>query len=256
MGAYNDDVLFIHIPKTGGTAVKAYMHGCDPSLKWPRTYKHFMRRGFAEAEAKDMEAGAVQESGLPIGHIPLRDIPKYTGRALDSWRVIIAALRNPYAQQVSQWEFWRKRYAKGQRHPSDSWAASCPDMTAWLQGPMCDFHLQYEDRYHQDAPWQTKGTPMDGYAGFGGYYRYWIADESGEIPPNVRLIRQEELGPQFIEASGMTGAEFRVVNSHGGKGNVMEYYQHPTQPGLALDLVEAKFAFTWAQGFYDKAVRV
>ena len=201
MSAYSGDVLFIHIPKTGGTAVKDYMAQC----------------------------GSISTEGFSTGHVRLIDTVKATGRPVDSWRVIIAAIRDPYAQQVSQWRFWADRYARGQRHADDIRAASSPDMTSWLSS--------------------------DAGGGRWGYYRQWICNELGEIPTNVTLIRQEELAEQFESVSGMTGGTFRNINAMGTR-NVMEYYNSERFTGQALDVVEAKFAWTFSQGFYSKAVRV
>jgi hypothetical protein len=92
VGCYNDDVLFVHIPKCGGTAVKAYMAENLPGVKWPRPATWFMARdGRLEVTEADRKAAhqSTLDASLPIGHVPLRDIPRFTGRPLDSWYKII-----------------------------------------------------------------------------------------------------------------------------------------------------------------------
>ena len=72
MGAYTDDVLFIHIPKCGGTAVKRYMLDHLQDVRWPRTDTWFWKeRGLIERDPtpEDEQAAneSVQRSRLPIG---------------------------------------------------------------------------------------------------------------------------------------------------------------------------------------------
>ncbi len=242
MGAYNDDVLFIHIPKCGGWSCKTYMMDHLPDVLYPDTKR----------------PNAVEDSKLPIGHVPLRDIAGYTGRSLDSWQRIIAVVRNPYEQQLSQWQFWRNRYAKGHRHLSDEWAASCLDMTAWLSGMMCDFHLWYEARMHPEDEFRQKPNPSNGYEGFGGYYHYWL-EVDGAIPENVGLCRFENLAEEFTAAIApfaLSSGEFPNSNAaRYDKDKWWHYYRHEKHPARAIDLVESKFAWTWEQGLYEKVNR-
>ena len=242
MGAYNSDVLFIHIPKCGGWSCKQYMMNHLPNVLYPDTKRK---------EGTD-------DSKLPIGHVPLRDIPEFVGRPIDSWQRIIAVVRNPYEQQLSQWQFWRNRYAMGHRHAHDIWAASCPDMTLWLQGDPCDFHLWYEMELHPDEH-RIRGNYADNYDGFGGYYHYWLAVD-GEIPGNVGLCRFENLEEEFTRAiapfaNGDVG-EFPHVNAtRHNPDKWWKYYRHAKQPERAMDLVEAKFAWTFETGLYPKTNR-
>lgn len=178
MGAYSDDVLFVHIPKTGGTAVKHYMAEHMDGVRWPRPE----------------DPASVEESGLPIGHIPLRDIPQLTGRPLESWDKIIAVIRNPYKQQVSQWWFWHKRYCEGDEHPHSVHAGMHPRIHSWLMEPECDFHIWYEHRFHPNNPLIKKPpSAVTGYADWGGYYWYWLSVD-GALPSNLQILKQEELG--------------------------------------------------------------
>lgn len=226
MGVFNDRLLFIHIPKSGGTAVKKWLWGHLPDA-----------RG---------QGNGPDATGLPIGHVPLRDIEHYTGRSPDSFERIIGIIRNPYAQQLSQWRFWRERYAVGDRHVHDIAAAAAPDLASWLSTPACDFHVWYEQRWASSEPVRKKptGVPADGYAGFGGYYRYWLS-VGGLVPGNVHLVHFERLAKAWPEAVAGFVDDPTVPIPRANEGPSrpfpVEWYYHDKR---AREMVEAKFR--WA----------
>lgn len=226
MGVFNEDLLFIHIPKTGGTAIKSWLWDNLPN---------------AQGQGRKGDA-----SGLPIGHVPLRDIEHYTGRSPSSFKRIIGIIRNPYSQQLSQWRFWRERYAIGDRHEQDMCAASHPELATWLQDPGCDFHMWYEQRWAASEPQRLKpsGVPKDGYEGFGGYYRYWLT-VGDLIPPNVHIVKLEELARGWPKAvDGFVPDPHAPIpreNAGPSRPYPVEWYYHDAG---ARRLVEDKFR--WA----------
>lgn len=229
MGVFNDDLLFIHIPKTAGTSVKAWLWDHLPGAK---------------GQKPGSEDGGHDTGGLPIGHIPLRDIERFTGRTPDSFDRIIAIIRNPYEQQLSQWRFWRERYAVGDRHPSDIAAASHPTMEAWLNDPMCDFHLWYEERFGSAEPWvRTNSGPENGYRDFGGYYLYWIS-VAGAVPDNVEVIRMEELGRRWPQVVAPFVGDDAPPLPHHNTGDSKRYPTLAYYTPQAAAMVQAKFR--WA----------
>lgn len=194
MGAYNDDVLFIHIPKTGGTSAKYYMAENLPDVLWPKPPEVFAEdagRDSPNDEDERLAYEAIAASKLPIGHIPLKDIEEFTGRSPGSFKVIFGIVRNPYAQQVSQWWFWKRRYALGHKHPHDVAAAKYPRIHGWLRDPMCDFHLWYEQRWHA-AEQLARSSQTEGYGEMGGFYKYWLTID-GVMPPNLKILKAEDL---------------------------------------------------------------
>lgn len=248
MGAYNDEVLFIHIPKTAGQSVKEWMEANLPDVKWPRPKEYF---GGDEEQSRK----TIEESGLPIGHIPLRDIERFTGRAPDTWQKIIGVVRNPYEQQVSQWSFWRDRYARGQRHVHDICAAQYPSIHGWLEDPGCDFHLWYEQRFASDQPIVKKYPgPDTDYANFGGYYLYWLAVDDA-IPPNVEILRSEDLNVTLPASLGVD-ADLGRINTSPHHANFAEYFSHPNPAKVhrALERIEQKFKWTFESNLYQKLV--
>jgi len=235
MGMYNDDLLFIHIPKTGGWSCKTYLKQNCPGMLGPDD----------------------PDSRLPIGHVRLQDIERFTGRKPESFKQIIAVVRNPYEQQLSQWMFWRDRYARGQRHIHDIVAAASPTLTAFLQQPNCDFHCWYLQHHgfepgmtpaEQQQVRDTEIPNLDGqnrYKDFGGMFLFWITVD-GEIPGNVEILRCEDLSTAFPAAVSefMDGSEMqrmaRLNTSPGLSGEVREYYTP-----LAARLVEQKCQYAF-----------
>lgn len=240
MGCYNDKLLFIHIPKTGGRSCKTYLKQNVPGMLMPD-----------DPEAK-----------LPIGHVRLADVERFTGRKPESFEKIIAVIRNPYEQQLSQWMFWRDRFARGQRHIHDQVAASYGDLTGFLQDPRCDFHSWYMQHYgyepgmtpaEQRQVRETEVPNPDGanrYEDFGGIYLFWLSVD-GKIPDNVRTIRFEELDvalpeavQDFIPADNCRAINLPRLNRSPPRGDVRDYYTP-----LAAGLVEQKCQ--WAFQLYE-----
>jgi len=233
MGCYNDDVLFIHIPKTGGWSCKQYMRDNLHGVLMPDD----------------------PESKLPIGHIRLADIHRFTGRDLDTFTLIIAVLRDPYEQQLSQWSFWRDRYARGERHVHDYIAATYPTLERFLSDPRCDFNVWYDQHIGfkaGDTPAEQQAAKAEAilkssraanrYELFGGYYRYWL-EVDGTIPDNVTICYHERLAADFTAALKPyidgTPPPMPTLNASPSRRKTREYYTPQ-----AAAMVEAKF--DWA----------
>lgn len=264
MGVMNEDFLFIHIPKTAGSAVKFWL------------LEHLPR---AEGQRPDDPASS-KAAGYPIGHIPLRHIVNPPAhwreqlgtrpRPADSFHKVVAIIRNPYHQQVSQYRFWLQRgqaYWEGHAaeldfhdpnvrtrcHPHDygalrAWFDAGHDeqqgFRLWLTRPTsCDFHLWYEARQAPGDRWRP-ATPDQAF----DYYRWWL-EVDGEIPPNVEVVKMEYLyreWPRIMSDFVMTDAPLPVVNSHAkGCPPLATFY---TQE--ATRLVEQKFAWTFDNHYH------
>ena len=191
MGAYDENgrVLFIHIPKTGGWSVKKYCQEHLANWLMPNDPK----------------------SKLPIGHVRLQDIERFTGRKPESFELILAVLRNPFEQQISQACFWAKRFLQGGKHVHDvntarylrldrvqarlercayseeafSFQPGDLTLTGFVSDPACDFHIfycQHWGYYPSQPPAEQEATrrtdvPAEGpneYEEFGGLYRFWL----------------------------------------------------------------------------------
>ncbi|MGH6888554.1 MAG: hypothetical protein ACREHF_05065 [Rhizomicrobium sp.] len=121
---FNDDVLFLHVPKTGGTSITSFlMHGLPGSivLTEPRELagpldgvpasvraklrlKQWRRRlGYLRRPKIRRLEGARHET-LPEA----RDRLAKLGYRLEDFRIILAAIRNPYDLEVSRFHFFRR----------------------------------------------------------------------------------------------------------------------------------------------------
>ena len=226
MAVFSDDVLFIHIPKTGGWSAKNYLKQAVPGVLLPEEHDY----------------------PFPIGHIPLRDVERFSGRSPNSFQRIVAIVRNPYEQQLSQWLFWRDRFARGGRHPHDYGAAIWPDITPWLMDTVaCDFHVWYEEA----VPGATKTTATrNGYRDFGGYYRYWLELPDGTMPDHLAIVRFEEMTEAFpaaVREFADPEVEFPHLNAGPKRAGTRDYFTP-----LAMQLVERKFAWAFGEGWYEK----
>lgn len=237
MAVFSTDanLLFIHVPKCGGHWAKHYLKKHVPGMNFPEDLDY----------------------PFPIGHIPLRDVEMFSGHPLESWKKIVAVIRNPYEQQVSQYKFWLGRYQKGQRHEHDVYTYEAtqkakekgvPPLEEWLSRPDAFFHVWYRERVAGKVKTTAKRA---GYSEFGGYYHYWLAVD-GEIPDTVDIVRFENLNTEFPEAV----AEFAGgVHDPGEPKNVgpkkkkdIRSYYSP----VALDIVERNFEWTFSEGLYER----
>ena len=236
MGAFSDDLLFVHIPKCAGTAVRQWLKEYVPGT----------------TDFRD------EGCNLPIGHIPLKDIERYTGRTPDSFDKIIAIVRNPYSHQLSQWLFWRDRHDRGGYHVHDQVAATHQTLTSFLHDARCDFHLWYESQVGSSddagAMLKRRAAHVNRYPHYGGYFKYWVTI-NGEAPPNLRLLRMEELDDVWLQEVGEYAVPdapgLRVVNERTKRERdmkeVFEYYGPQ-----AVTIVNDKFEWTFANKFYQQ----
>ena len=243
MGCYTDDFLFVHIPKTGGTAVKAALWEQVPGMKGQRP---------AFPGSGEAERGKDPNDPFPIGHMRLRDVETILGRPWGSFKQVVAVIRNPYVQQVSQWLFWLDRYHRGGRHLHDLAAAGYATIHGFLEDPRCDFHRWYSEEFRLG---DTRFVPTNDYKDFGGTYLWWLEGSDGKIPSNLVLLRQEQLAGDFARWSRESfGRPLEVPPMNVGgwdHDKLLEYLVHPDRPHetmRALDLIEAKFR--WAFGLH------
>lgn len=233
MAVFSDRLLLIHIPKTAGQWCKTYLKRHVSGMNFPEDLDY----------------------PFPIGHIPLRDIEAFTGRKPESWDKIVAVVRDPYEQQVSQYLFWLGRYKKGQRHEHDVYTYNATQralkkgtkpLEEWLSRPGCDFHVWYQERVGATVK-STAHTA--GYIDFGSYYRFWL-EVDGEIPDNVEVVRFEHLNEEFPKvvaefAGGVHEPGERVNVGPARQRDVHAFYSLP-----AMEMVERKFQWAF-EHYYD-----
>jgi hypothetical protein len=234
--AFNDNLAFIHIPKTAGHACRAYFHE-------HLTDTHELREFHPD-------------DGF-FGHVALRDLEQYSGRAPSSFERIFAVIRDPYEQQLSQWLFWKDEYARGFRHKAREHAAMHPDLSFWLLDPESDYHVwdkrpvMIDGNVIERTVAEDVVPPESGYSMFGGFYRYWLGDETGEIPDNVEVVRFEHLSEEFPMAlkpwAGVVRPMEKKNEGPAHRPDPVPYYSE-----LAIELVERKFAHAFDQEWYER----
>lgn len=174
-------IAFVHIPKCAGTSIGGNYHA--PSRQWEGCWLDRVIPGWTR-------------EGLPNGHQPVRAFPFWTGQPTEFWDKILVPIRNPFEQQLSQYKFWRgrgKRQAAAGMgsHPDDLFAAS----------------VSFEEFVADPRSNGPNATCGDRWKASGGVYRWWLSDESGQIPPNVRIIRVEDLPHALCDALDLDPAD-------------------------------------------------
>ena len=235
MTCYNQDLLFIHVPKCAGTAVRQYLMENLPDVKGP----------------DDLEAC------LPIGHIRLADIQSFTGRSPESFGTILAVIRNPYDLMLSQWCYWRDRYARGDNKMPAVVAGGCTHLEEYLEDENCDYFVKYR-RHQRWEPGQTREQQAangsihelsgETYQDAGGYFPYWLAVD-GVIPGNVLVADIKDINPWIPAHCSLHGGpkDFQHIpqsNTSPHKMTTQDYYT-PT----AARIVEDKFQWAFAHHY-------
>ena len=100
---FNDDLLFIHVPKTGGMAVTKYLLEVLPPpvrYRYPNFRQDYDHNGIIQFKGIRHETMS-----------DARDFLRTQGLDMTGFKCIIAVLRNPYAIEVSRFAYLRKGHA-------------------------------------------------------------------------------------------------------------------------------------------------
>jgi hypothetical protein len=193
------NVLYVHIPKTGGISTIRYLYAASGGKGlWPMT----------------------PDWPFPSEHVPVSAVPTYTGRNIDSFEMILATIRDPWEQQLSNWLHWRDSYARGGRGLTELTAAMCHDMTSWLLEPMSDYRVWWEyvvrgTKLHVNDLSAMQSTLPD-------FYRWWLQDEDGKLPDTLRLCPFDNL-EAAVTALVPSDHEFPHVNTSPARDTAQHY---------------------------------
>ncbi|CAN0603349.1 unnamed protein product, partial [Ectocarpus sp. 12 AP-2014] len=164
---FNDDLLFIHVPKTAGMAVTDALIGALPQPIYYAVqsghegdYEHVeVRTGRRHQRLSDADTW-FEEQGL--------------SHRVDTFRHILVMVRNPYALEVSRYHYLRKGFEWDAGKAQD--LALAGDFAAFVRGSSWWFD-------------------------FADYYSV-----NGRVPANLRILRQEsflrELGVFCTDIGG------------------------------------------------------
>ncbi len=210
---FNQDVLFLHVPKTGGMAITNKLLEV-----LPRPIYYAVPKGH---EGKIEDPNIVVSIGDRHGN--LREAKKWVeslGMSLDSFKKILVAVRNPYDMEVSRYFYLRLG------HPWDRGQAQ----KIALKGDFEKFAV--ESLYH--------GRELS------EIYKYFEID--GKIPSNINILRFENLQADLKNALFEVGIEFGdplpIVNKtkHG-------HYREYLTP-KAEKAIYKRYQWLFARGFY------
>src|SRR5262245_23510957 len=98
---FSDRLLFLHVPKAGGTSIVRYLLDV-----LPKPVHYSLPAGHLEGDEPE---GVTRFHG--VAHESLEEaravLPRW-GRRLDEFPMVISCVRNPYALEVSRYAFLRK----------------------------------------------------------------------------------------------------------------------------------------------------
>ncbi len=97
MISYSKKIIFIHIPKTGGTSIE--------KMFWPYSFQNNeknLRRGFINKYHNQYQTGGLQ-------HLTASNIKKAVGQDVFNEFSKFSVIRNPYDKIISQFSYMKKR---------------------------------------------------------------------------------------------------------------------------------------------------
>lgn len=212
---FNDDILFIHVGKTGGMSATQYLCSVLPSPVYNVVPKAAMNQHYGRAT---MVEG--------IRHETLREALKITeryGKGLNDFKAIYATLRNPYDQELSLFYYLKKKLRRGEKvHPKRT---------------------------------ELVNKGLREFVKHGGYHRPKVKFEDyiqlgDSVPDNLRLLRFENLSADFLKVSdeyGMTNdLEFPYRNFSKRESKVEELSQE------LKDAIYRKHLWVFDNGYYER----
>jgi SAM-dependent methyltransferase len=213
---FSKDVLFLHVPKTGGMSVTSYLFDVlSPPVYYTRGE---VNEAFARLPGVVQILGARHESLPEVVSL----LPRY-GFSLADFPLILAVLRNPYDLEVSRYHYLRAG------HPWDygpnQQLALTRDFTTFAQRSSLNQHNSIRSLEN---------------------YFFW----NGEIPPNLKIIRFENLEAEIKDALSSIGIESRADFPWRNKSRHEEYLTYYTKE--AEEAVYSKFKWVYDAGFYER----
>jgi hypothetical protein len=212
---YNDDVLFLHIPKTAG---KSLALGLVETIRRPIVCRVPPGTEAMLRDNLDLEGVEVERSN---GHENLRYAERtlpHRGRSVSDFKMILVVIRNPYDLMVSNYHFMRETY----EHNSDK----------------ANFALAHQSDFETYAS-TVSFFPVE----------RWLTTADGTQPENLRILRFETLQADFSSALGELGHDAPDLPTV----NVSEHDHFTTYltPASELGIYE-KFRYLFDQGYYER----
>ena len=219
---YNDNVLYIGLPRCGSTSIGGTRHD-DGTVTG----------GYLNDTIPGMSA-----RGLRTGHEALADVLALLGRPADSFKLILASIRDPYEQRASQFAFLRKRCG---RHKAEGTAYK--DHYA---GDLLAMQSTFPDWLANEAAIGANLFCGDKWRQFGDVYRWWL-EINGQLEniPNLRVFRLEDAETVLPELTKPFRTRSVEIPKHNASGATPEYMSHYTARGKQI--VEEQFRWAFLQ---------
>ncbi len=223
---FNDRLMFIHIGKTGGSSCSDFL---IHNLQGPAWNCH--------ADA-DLELAPLAMEGMLSRtdikrHCTLAEAATYVhaldGRRLSDFERIVAVIRDPYTLEYSHYHYMRLPAVREREKGN-------PALLERTSGDLLDFVRR--------AGYHRKDTPQEG---------YFLVD--GGLPPNVRLVRYEQLEHEFREAVAPflrpdAAFPFPHANRTGYSSRVEEVITEEIEM-----LIYAKHRYMFDSGLYPRRLK-
>ena len=212
---FSDRILFLHVPKAGGTSIGRYLLDLLPK---PVYYS------LPAGHEAEIPVGVTRFAG--VAHETLEEsrlVLESRGRLLQDFPVIVACIRNPYELEVSRYCFLR-RDLNGYNHGAQQAVA--------LLGNF-ELFAAYS-RPHGQRPIET----------------YFLLE--GAVPPNLRIVRLENIDADLarcLAAAGIdAGGATRVPHLNRSEHDSYRSYYTPA----AEDAVYQRYKWVFNAGLYDR----
>ncbi len=209
---FSKDLLFIHVPKTGGMSVTKYLLETLPRSVY------YLHPPHDEVIRQDGVVEIVGNRHLSL--TAARNLVLQYGFEISNFRLVLAVIRNPYALEVS-------RYAYLQTfHP-------------WDAGQNQELALTSDFETFAIKSSVQGGTPIED---------YFLLD--GGIPKNMRIVRFENLADAIRDALRDVGiecvADLPYVNQS-RHGDFRSYYTK-----AAEEAVYRRYRWVFDNGLYER----
>jgi len=213
---FNQDLLFLHVPKTGGMAVTQKLLQVLPKPIYyalPAGAKHKVYNPPEIIAVAGKRHGNLQEA---------QDWIAQYGKTLSSFKKIVATVRNPYAMEVSRYFYLRLGHA-------------------WDKGKAQQIALDSDfETFAVESPYfGRKSSEIEKYFQINGL-----------VPHNLTVIKQEQLDADLSKVL----AELNIsVDSHIAKKNGTkhgDYHQYLTSKAEAA--IYQRYQWVFDAGFYSR----
>ena len=189
---FNRDLLFVHVPKTGGLSTTGYLLDVLPRPVW---LSHPIWDDSLPARGVTQLAGTRHETLAEAAALAARH-----GFPVERFAAILATIRNPYDLEVSRWAYLRQGH-HWERGPEQALAQA---------SSFAEFAVRNEQR---GGGWITDALGTDDRVGAGpgvgirgrpSEIRDFCAID-GRAPAALRLLRFERLADDLAAALAVVG---------------------------------------------------